>query len=929
MRQTFLRSFTGPSGRRGGAAGRAAAAALLALAATLPVGAQQHVTSPEEAFGHPIGADYQLIDYTQLYEYWHTLASESDRMTVHDIGLTEEGRPQIMAIITAPANRPHLDRYREIARRLAKAEGVSEDEARALASEGKAVVWIDGGLHATEVLGAQQLTELVYRMVSRDDPETLRILDDVILLAVHANPDGMELVSDWYMREPDPLKRSTAGVPVLYEKYAGHDNNRDFYMSALSETTNMNRVMYREWFPQIVYNHHQTGPAGTVMFAPPFRDPPNHNLDPLILTSLDAVGAAMHGRFVREGKGGTTMRSGAGYSTWWNGGLRTTPYFHNMIGLLTETIGNPTPIEIPFIPDRQLPHGDLPLPVEPGPWHFRQSVEYSQTANMAVLDFASRNREVLLYNIWRMGRNAIERGSRDNWTIRPFQIDSAAEAVGRRGTRADYERLLRDPAKRDARGYIIPADQADFGTATKFVNALLKNGVDVHRATRAFEVGGKHYPAGSYVVKTAQAFRPHVLDMFEPQQHPNDFAYPGGPPTPPYDNAGWTLAYQMGVRFDRILDGFDGPFELITDELATPPPGRVAGAADPAGYLLVHEANDAFLIVNRVLAGGGRVYWLLEPVDADGMHHGPGTFFIAADGVSRAELEELARTTGLSLHAVADAPSGRALELHRPRIGLWDRYGGSMPSGWTRKILEDFGFDFEVVYPPELDRDDLNARFDVLIFEDGAIPGGADGQGGGFGGRMPPEMIERIPEPYRSRVGAVTVERTVPRILGFAERGGAVIAIGSSAALAEHAGLPVRNHLVDEDGNPLPREKYFTPGSVHDLKLEHVSPLTHGMGERLNVLISHSPLFTLDEERAAAVGVKRVGWFDTDHPLRSGWAWGQEHMKDGTAMLEAPQGQGKLFIFTPKITFRSQSHQAFPLLFNGIFYGSARETTLP
>ena len=275
----------------------------------LPVVGQESVTSPEQQFGHEIGADYQLPNYTQLYEYWQKLASESDRMSVEDIGLTSQGRPQIMAVITAPQNRADLDRYRDIARRLAKAEAVSEEEARRLSQEGKAVIWIDGGLHATEVLGAQQLMEMVYRMVSRSDPETLRILDDVILLAVHANPDGMELVSDWYMRQNDPLKRSTSGVPELYNEYAGHDNNRDFYMSALSESTNMNRVMYREWYPQIVYNHHQTGPSGTVMFAPPFRDPPNHNLDPLIITGLDGVGAAMHGRFVREGKGGTTMRS--------------------------------------------------------------------------------------------------------------------------------------------------------------------------------------------------------------------------------------------------------------------------------------------------------------------------------------------------------------------------------------------------------------------------------------------------------------------------------------------------------------------------------------------------------------------------------------------------------------------------------------------
>jgi len=887
--------------------------ALLVGALAVPIAAQT-VTSPQQQFGHEVGADYELPNYTAFYEYWQTLARESDRMSVHDIGLTSQGRPQIMAIITAPGNRANLDRYREISQRLAKAEGVTEAEAQALSEEGKAVIWIDGGLHATEVLGAQQLMELVYRMVSQSDAETLRILNDVILLAVHANPDGMELVSDWYMREDDPMRRSTSGVPELYNEYAGHDNNRDFYMSALSESTNMNRVMYREWYPQIVYNHHQTGPSGTVMFAPPFRDPPNHNLDALILTGLDGVGAAMHGRFVREGKGGTTMRSGANYSTWWNGGLRTTPYFKNMIGLLTETIGNPTPIEIRFRPDRQLPHGDLPLPVEPGPWHFRQSIEYSQTANWAVLDYASRNRDHLLYSLWRMGMNSIERGSQDSWTTHPFEVEAAEELLeGRTGSVREYQDMLRPQNGRDARGFILPSDQADFATATKFVNTLLKNGVDVHQATASFTAAGTRYQTGSYVVKTDQAFRPHVLDMFEPQQHPNDFAYPGGPPTPPYDNAGWTLAYQMGIEFDRILDGFDGPFQLI-EELAVIPAGEVMASASAAGYAFDHRNNNSFLILNRLLAQGSDVYWLLKgPAGTD---LPDGAFYVPSNQVGEEALQALAAETGVDFQAIG-APLGGTLKMRRPRVGLWDRYGGSMPSGWTRMIMEDFGFDFEVVYPTDLAEGNLRDRFDVLVFEDGAIPP-PDGGRGGF--QSAPPDPSTIPESLRGRLGSVTVDGTVPEILEFARAGGTVIAVGSSSALGYYAGLPMRNHLV-ENGRPLTREQYYTPGSVHSLKLEHVSPLTHGLGERLDVMISHSPLFDL-EAGAEAQGVKQIGWFDTERPLRSGWAWGQERMQGGTALIEAPLGKGKLFLFSPKITFRAQSHAAFPLLFNGIFYGS-------
>jgi hypothetical protein len=283
------------------------AALLLAPAAY----AQSTITPPQFTVGgktYTAGDDYFLANYTQLREYFARVDQESDRVKVLEIGKTAEGKPMLMAIITSPENHRKLDRYKEIARTLARAEGVSDDEAHKLAAEGKAVVWIDGGLHATEILGSQQLIELVWRMTSGTDAETRRILDDVILLAVPANPDGLDLVADWYMREKEPAKRSMSGVPVLYQKYIGHDNNRDFYMNTQPETKAISRQLYIEWHPQIVYNHHQTGPAGTVLFAPPFRDPFNYVFDPLIPVGLDLVSASMHNRFVTEGKPVAIMR---------------------------------------------------------------------------------------------------------------------------------------------------------------------------------------------------------------------------------------------------------------------------------------------------------------------------------------------------------------------------------------------------------------------------------------------------------------------------------------------------------------------------------------------------------------------------------------------------------------------------------------------
>jgi hypothetical protein len=864
-------------------------------ASGLAAQAPRPVTTPKEALGFNLGDDYQVANYTQLEKYWKKLAAESDRMKLVDIGATAEGRRQYMAIVSSPENLRNLDRYKDIARRLALAEGLTEDQAHALAREGKAVVWIDGGLHANETVGSQQLMEMVYLMVSRSDPETMRLLDDTIQLYVQANPDGQELVANWYMREADPAKRSLSGLPRLYNKYVGHDDNRDFFLSAMPETTNMNRQMFLEWFPQIIYNHHQTGPAGAVVFIPPFRDPFNYNLDPLIPLGVEMVGSAMHSRLVEEGKGGSAMRGGSNYSSWWNGGLRTIAYFHNMIGILTEIVGGPTPIDIPLVPDKQLPQGDEPLPIAPQRWHYRQSIDYDLSQNRALLDYASRYRETLLFNIYRMGKNSIEKGSQDSWTITPKRIEALRTTAAKQSTSSGgniapalYNSVLHDAQYRDPRGYIIPANQDDFPTAVEFVNALLKTGITVLRSTAEFQVGGKTYPAGSFVVKTAQAFRPHVLDMFEPQDHPNDVRYPGGPPVPPYDIAGWTLALQMGIKFDRILDGFDGPFAKVSGVLA-PPAGMIQGPANPVGYVISHRINNSFTLVNRLLKAGSEVYWL----KAD------GTFYVPASPAARAILEKGAVELGVPVQGWAVGPIDNVVKLKQLRIGLYDQYGGLAPSGWTRWLFEQFEFPFEVVYPQTLDAGNLNRKYDVLVLTDEAFRKGA----GGFQPR-----VDSIPAEYRGWLGRITEEKTIPQLKQFVQAGGSLVTIGSSTGIAQLLGVPVRNPLAG-----LSREQFYVPGSLMRANVDTSNPLAFGMGPEAILFFDSSPVFRVDGD------VRKIAWFSGTETLASGWAWGQERLDGSIAVAEAKMGAGRVLLLGPEVAFRGQAHGTFKLLFNALY----------
>jgi len=907
------------------------------LLVTWPAAGQVNprITAPKQSFGFNVGDDYRLANYTQLQKYWTQLASESDRLRIEDIGLTAEGRHQLMAIVTSAENQGRLDHYKEISRRLATAEGLTDEQAHALAREGKVVIFMDFGLHASETVPPQAISELIYQLVSRGDAETQRFLNDDILLLCLANPDGMELVSDWYMREKDEKKRSLDGVPRLWQKYIGHDNARDLFMSNMPETQNMNRVQFVEWLPQITHTHHQTGPAGAVVFMPPFRDPFNYNFDPLVMEELNLVGAAMHGRLIAAGMPGSAERGAANYSTWFNGAMRTISYFHNSVGLLTEIIGNPTPMSVPLVLERQLPSGSEPFPIAPQPWHFRQSIDYEMEYSRAVFDVASRYRETFLYNIYRMGRNSIERGNRDSWTITPKRIRAAEQAAasmpgngrGRAGAGGDgpggrgaamvspelYTAVLHDPKMRDPRGYVLPADQPDFVTATKFVNVLLRNGITVLKAVRGFEVAGKDYPANSYVVKTAQASRPFVMDMFEPQDHPNDFQYAGGPPIPPYDITGWTLAMQMGIQFDRVLDGFDGPFAKL-EKIESPLPGSIRGTGT-AGYLISHRINDSFRLVNRLLKANADVYWLKSD----------GTIWVPSSDAARSILEQGSKELGVPVTSASKAPTGEVLKLKQVRIALADVYGGNIPSGWTRWLFEQFEFPFEVIYPRALDTGDLRTRYDVIVFADGVARFAAGGRG--RGGNQPDP--ESIPEEYRASLGRITVEKTIPQLKRFVETGGSVITIGGSTSIAELLGVSVKNALVETapDGRdrPLPPEKFYIPGSLLKAKIDPSDPLAYGMPDQADVVFDNSPAYHV---AANAQGTRTVASFSGPHVLDSGWAWGEQHLDGAAAVVEATVGEGKVVLFGPEVAFRGQSHGTFKLLFNSLYYGSATSAQL-
>ena len=612
----------------------------------------------------------------------------------------------------------------------------------------------------------------------------------------------------------------------------------------------------------------------------------------------------MHSNLIAEGKAGSGMRSAARYSTWHNGMERSVAYFHNSIGLLTEIIGGPTPTTIPLVPLTQLPRGDEPMPVPPQPWHLQQSLDYQWTLNRAVIDYAARNRERLLFNAYRMGANSIERGSRDTWTSNPDRVAAleSAAPVKRSGDgdndgdeprvggpkKVDpslYASVLQAPEARDPRGYVIPIDQDDTPSAIAFINALIKNGIEVERATASFAIAGKSYPAGTFVVRSAQAYRPFILDMFEAQHHPHDVDYPGGSPKAPYDITGYTLAYQMGIRFDRILDGFDGPFTPVSD-LARVPPGSIQGSGR-AGWIVSHRSNNSFILTNRLLKAGVRPAWLTQSGEISGRPLEPGAIWIPYSAAAERILQKGTVELGIDAFATDAVPATPMLKLRPVRIGLVDRYGGVIAAGWTRWLLEQFEFPYTIVYPKRLDAGGLERDFDVLLLADGTLPGDGGAWGSARPGRQP--KPDDTPAEWCSALGNLTDDVTVPALKAFVRDGGTVAAIGSSTRLSALFGVPLAPALAQrKEGKleQLPTSSFFIPGSILRVRVDNRQPLAYGMPGEADLFFNRSQTFVVRRAKRTA---QRLG--DRSGKARRNDCDSGRHLGQGQAAVDGTRGR--------------------------------------
>ena len=833
-------------------------------------------TSPEEAFGHKVGADEKLQRWDGIVDYFRTLAEASDRVVFEEKGRSTEGRPYVLVTVSSAENIRQRDAIKHMQRRLADPRGLGPVERKKLLADAPAVVLFVCTQHSTEVASTQTVTEMAYRLATGQDKETLEILKNTVVLIVpSANPDGVDKVVDWYEKTRGKPWEGT-GMPWLYQKYVGHDNNRDWFMLTQVEQRIFSKILYEEWFPVITVDLHQMGSTGARLFVSPFIDPINPNIHPIINQQQLLIGGHVVTDLTMAGKKGVVHK--AIFDNWWHGDNSASAHRHNITGILTETasvrIASPL-----FIPKGRLggsadrPQVNFPEPWPGGWWRLRDIVEYQLISNRSIMKLAARYRDRFNLNYLRMGLDAVETGK----TEPPF-------------------------------AYVIP----DATAAVRMLRALRRGGVEIDRATAAFTADGVAYPTGTYVVRMAQPYRAHIKDLMERQVYPDQRQYPGGPPARPYDVTGWTLPLQMNVRAVAVAEPFEAPLEAVAMPSFTP--GTVTGRGRYA-FVMDHTTNEGFIAVNRLLKAGSRL--MAED----------GKLYVFA---SRAAVEPLARELGVNFTALNRKPEAAdVVEQKAPRLGLYQPWTASIDEGWTRWLLEQYAFPYKTLHNAEVRAGMLWKRYDAILIPSIGRRTIVRGRGKDT---VPPEYVGGI-----GQEGIIQLQNFVEQggtlicldsscALAMRDFGLGVRDIGREEKAKEFycPGSIVRVRLD--------RKHPLSWGMPEEIAAFVNTPPVFAVGA------PDAPKKDTDEKKAERKRLKRaaekfkttmVGTYPDSMILMSGWIKGAEAIGGKGALAEVEYGKGRIVLFGIRPQHRAQPHGTFRLLFNAIHRSAAVPAKLP
>ncbi len=835
-------------------------------------------TPPEKFLGHQVGADKKLADYNQILAYFKKLDEESNKIKVFTIGKTTRNKPMIMAVITTEENMAQLDKYKKIAGQLRDAEGLTPEQAKSLAKEGKAIVLITNNLHATEIAASQMAMELAYDLVTGNTPyNTDQILEDVIvLLAPTINPDGQQMVTDWY-RKYVGTKYEGGRMPWLYHDYAGHDNNRDWFMFNLSETQAVTKVLYHDWMPQVHIDEHQMGSTGARLFIPPFMDPPTPNIHPLVWRGVALFGTNMAYDLQKNGYKGVVY--GRSFTGWWIGACDDTSWFHNSIGLLSEMasvkIASPIYIDPTELPKSYIEKRiQFPDPWPGGWWRLRDLVDYELILSKSLIKTAHMYKEDILYNYYQMNMDNIREGLKG----KPF-------------------------------AFVIPEKQNDYPTTIRMLKKLKFGGVQIHQAKKDFMAGGRPYPAGSFIVFMAQPYRPYAQALLEKQKYPDMRQYPGGPPIPPYDNAGWTLPLQMGVKCDRI----EKPFTADAEKLAEIPIPSCSPPADDATYFLLDSrVNASYTAVFALMKETTEIFRSKDPVTGDGYCAASGSFIIKNTSEVKQALPKLIATLHIKPLEIKDFSSIPKAPVKKQQIGLYQSWRSNMDEGWTRYVLDDLSIPYITLRNKDFKTKNLNLKkkFGVIIFasENADIIK--------LGKRSPSSSYSRrysgnMPKEYEGGIG----KEGITALNKFVEQGGILVTLNDACGLIfKEFTSPARNALERVD-----RSKFFCPTSILRVNVKTTTPIGYGFSEEAAVMFARSTAISTrmpsgDWDRTV------VASFPKENVLLSGWLLGEDMISRKAAVVDTKYKKGHIILIGIRCQHRAQSHGSYKFLLNALLY---------
>ena len=866
----------------------------LALAALiLSAGILAGQTPPDKFLGFKVGEDRKLADYTQIKGYFEKLALETNKLKLFTIGESVLKKPLIMAAISTPENLAKLDRWKEITHKLRDPRVTPPDEARKLAREGKVIVLITCSLHATEIGASQMAMELAYDLVTgKTDFDAGKVLNDVVFLLVPThNPDGNQMVVDWYHKYVG-TQYEGGNMPWLYHYYAGHDDNRDWYMFNLPETRAVTKVLYQDWLPQIHLDEHQQGSNGARLFVPPFMDPPLPNIQPSVWRGVNLIGTEMSYDLQKHGMSGIV--NGRSYTAWWIGACDDTGWLHNILSCLSEAASarvaspifiEPTEIQSGFTDKRM----DFVDPWPGGWWRLRDIVDYELVLSQSLIKTASLHKEDILFNFYQMYKNSIEKVDKGQ----PY-------------------------------AFVIPAVQRDYPTMLKMLEVLKMGGVEIQQAKADFIAGGRFYSAGAFVVKTAQPYKTFAWALLEKQKYPDMRQFPGGPPVPPYDNAAWTLPLQMGVLCDKIDEAFEAKLEKLD---AVPYP-KVPAQGKSEYFLLDSRVNASYAMAIALLKDGAEISRTKSKASVKGHDIQAGAFVVKNSAAVKKALPALAEKLDLAVLDVDDVSGLAMAPVKFPRIGLFQSWRGNMDEGWTRYVFDDMGIPFKTLHNADIkgakdQKVDLRANFDVIIFADentntikGTRPGAAPG--GGPGGAESPmaRMFRQSPVPpeYEGGIG----QEGVDALKAFVEKGGILVALnGASDFAISEFGAPARNALTGVD-----RTKFFCPTSILRILVDNETPIGYGMPKEAAAMFvnslaldTFSPSYEWDR--------KVVASYPEDEVLLSGWLLGEEYLTRKAAVVDTKWKEGRIILIGIRCQNRAQAHGTYKFLLNALLYPGA------